>query len=100
MAGVVTLRLAVEAPLGAIVPLEKEMEGAPGVGARVGDPHPAVEAPVGLATTMAPGEVGNVSLKLTPLSATPFGLLRVKVRVEAPPTTLGLGGTRSRKDGG
>src|SRR3972149_12153014 len=78
-------------PLAATLPLENEIEAAPATGAKVGVPHPEVLAPVGLATTMAPGEVGNVSLKFRSLMTTPFGLLIVKVRVEVPPITVGSG---------
>src|SRR3990172_6660107 len=77
--------------LAATEPSENEIEAAPAVGLKVGAPQPEVLAPVGLATTMAPGEVGKVSLKFRSLRATPLGLLMVKVRVEVPPTVVGSG---------
>src|SRR3989304_1500427 len=77
--------------LAATVPFENEIEPAPATGAKVGVPQPEVLAPVGLATTMAPGEVGKVSLKFRSLRATPLGLLMVKVRVEVPPPVGGAG---------
>src|SRR3989304_3365766 len=77
--------------LAATVPFENETAPAAATGAEVGVPQRGVLAPVGLATTMAPGEVGKVSLKFRSLRATPLGLLMVKVRVEVPPTVVGSG---------
>ena len=85
------MTLIVHVPFAAIVPLEKEREAAPAVGAKVGDPQPVVDAFVGFATTMAPGEVGKVSVKFKPLTATDVGLVNVKVRVEMPLTVVGSG---------
>jgi hypothetical protein len=41
--GTLTLKLIVQVLLGAIVPLENEIEVAPAVGAKVGVPQPEVE---------------------------------------------------------
>ena len=58
----------------------------------MGDPQPEVVAPVGVATTIAPGVVGNVSLNATPLKElSGFGLVIVNVRVEMPPVRIGFG---------
>ena len=65
--GAVTATLMEHVPKGPTVPLEKETEPAPAVGEKVGVPQPEVENVAGDATTMFPGEVGNVSLKLSPL---------------------------------
>ena len=91
MTGTVTFTLMVQVPFAAIVPFEKESETAPAVGAKVGVPHPEVDALVGLATTIAPGLVGRVSVKLTPVSVTGVGLVSVKVSVEIPLTVVGSG---------
>jgi len=40
---------------------------------------------------MLPGEVGNVSVKAAPLMVVLLGLVSVNVRVETPPTLIGLG---------
>jgi hypothetical protein len=77
--------------LGASVPFENESEPAPATGAKVGVPHPEVEAFVGLAITIVPGAVGSVSVKLNPVNVTEVGLVKVKVRVEMPPTVVGSG---------
>src|SRR5689334_11077654 len=91
LTGTVTLTLMVQLLFGASVPFENEMEAAPAVGAKVGVPQPVVLAPVGLATTMAPGVVGNVSVKLSALMVTGVGLVSVKVRAETPPVVVGSG---------
>lgn len=77
--------------MGASVPFENEREPAPATGAKVGEPHPEVEAFVGLAMTIVPGAVGSVSVKLSPVNVTGVGLVNVKVRVEMPPTVVGSG---------
>ncbi len=69
VAGAVTLTETVQVPPPAMVPPEKEIEPAPGAGLNVGAPQPVVVAFGVPATTMAPGEVGKVSPKATPLSA-------------------------------
>lgn len=89
--GTVALTLMVQVPLAAIVPFEKERDAAPAVGAKVGVPHPDVEALVGLATTIAPGDVGNISVKLISVSVTGVGFVSVKVSVEIPLTVVGSG---------
>lgn len=90
-AGTVTLTLIVQVLFAAMLPFENEILAAPAVGANVGEPQPVVEAPGVLATTIAPGEVGNVSVKFRPLNEEGVGLVIVKVRVEMPPTVVGSG---------
>ena len=86
-----TLTLTRQLPLAGTVPPENEIESAPATGAKVGVPQPVVLAPVGFATTMAPGLIGNVSLKFTSLMAAAFGLPIVNVSVDIPPTIAGSG---------
>ena len=81
----------VQVPFAAIVPFENEREAAPAVGAKVGEPQPDVEALAGLATTIAPGLVGRVSVKLRSVSVTGVGFVSVKVRVDIPFTVVGSG---------
>src|SRR5262245_7091185 len=66
--GAVTLTLTVQVPPPAMAPPEKLMEPAPADGENVGEPQPFVVGFGDGATTIAPGEVGKVSLKATPLS--------------------------------
>ena len=74
----------------AIPPPENDTDPAPATGEKVGAPQPLVEAEGVAATTIAPGLVGNVSLKATPVSAELVLLLTsVKVRVEVPPVPTG-----------
>src|SRR5262249_15452322 len=87
----VTLTLIVQLLFAATVPFENEREPAPATGAKVGAPQPLVVAAGGLATTIAPGEVGKVSVKLRPESGAPLGLMMVKVSDETPPTLVGWG---------
>jgi len=55
----------------------------------------------GVATVIAPGEVGNVSVNVNPVSAkSVFGLVIVKVRVEVPPVVIGFGANRLEIWGG
>ena len=75
----------------AMLPLEKEIDAAPAVGAKVGEPQPVVDPPVVLATTMAPGVVGRVSVKFNPLNDEEVGLVMVNVRVETPAAVVGSG---------
>ena len=89
--GTVTLTLIVQLLFGARLPLENERDAAPAVGAKVGEPQPVVEAFGVLATIMAPGVVGSVSVKLRPLSVTEVGFVKVKVRVDTPLTVVGSG---------
>jgi hypothetical protein len=84
--------LTVQVALAARVPPEKEIEGLPAVGTKVGVPQPLVLALGVAATTMAPGIVGKVSEKATPFKVVDgFGLVRVKVKVVAVPIATGLG---------
>src|SRR5262249_56217980 len=75
----------------AIVPLENEIDGAPATGENVGVPEPGVGALGGFATTIAPGTVGRLSVKLTPLREPALAFVRVNVSVEIPPTFVGFG---------
>ena len=61
--------MTVQVPPPAIVPLEKEIEPDPAVGEKVGEPQFVVDAPGVAATTMAPGDVGKVSVNATPVRA-------------------------------
>ena len=89
--GTVTLTLMVQVLFAAILPFEKEMETAPAAGANVGVPQPVVEAFGVLATTIAPGVVGKVSVKFNPLNEEVVGFVMVNVRVETPPAVVGSG---------
>lgn len=89
--GTVTLTLIVQVLFAAMLPFEKEIDVAPAAGANVGEPQPVVEALGVLATTIAPGEVGKVSIKFKPLNEEGVGLVIVNVRVETPPTVVGSG---------
>src|ERR1044071_7035010 len=89
--GAWTLTFTVQMLLAATVPFEKEIEPAPGAGANVAAPQPLMVAPAGLATTIAPGEVGNTAVKLPPETAAGLGLVIVKVRAETPLTLVGSG---------
>ena len=84
--------MTVQLPPAAIVPPENEMELAPATGENVGEPQPSVEAFGVLATTIAPGDVGNVSENATPCRLSfGFGLLMRKVSVLVPPVKIGFG---------
>ena len=85
---VVTLTLMVHVPFAAIVPLEKEMEVAPAVGAKVGVPQLVVVAPGVVATFML---AGSGSVKLYPLITPGFGFVNVMVSDETPLTLPGFG---------
>jgi hypothetical protein len=89
--GAVTFTLTMQLPVAALVPFENEMEAAPAVGEKVGVPQPLVEVTTGVVATIFPGEVGKVSVKLTLLRATPFGLCKIKVSVDVPLTEVSLG---------
>jgi hypothetical protein len=89
--GTVTLTLMVQVLFAAMLPFENEIDPAPAAGAKVGDPHPVVEAPGVLATTMAPGVVGRISVKFNPLKEEGVGLVIVNIRVETPPVVVGSG---------
>ena len=93
--GTVTFTLIVQLLLGASVPPVKRMPGSPAASAPPvlsnSDPPHVLDVLSGVATTMAPGEVGNVSVKLSPLTVTGVGLVNVKVNAETPPTLVGSG---------
>ena len=85
------MTLIVHVLFAATLPLENEIEAAPAAGANVGEPQPAVEALGVLATTMAPGVDGRVSVKFSPLKEEEVGLVMVNVRVETPLAVVGSG---------
>jgi hypothetical protein len=89
--GAVTVTPIVQVPLAAMLPPEKVSEAAPAAGEKVGAPQPEVVAAGVPATTMAPGEVGSVSVKLRLLSGVDVGFVIVNVSVETPPSAMGLG---------
>jgi hypothetical protein len=89
--GTVTLTLTVQLLFGESVPFEKEREAAPAVGEKVGDPQPDVVAFGVLATVIAPGDVGRVSVKFKPVIVPVVGFVNVKVSVEIPLTLVGSG---------
>ena len=90
-AGAVTFTLIVQVPPAATVPDKNEIDPAPAAGENVGEPQPAVDAAGVAATTIAPDEVGNVSVKLRAPIAADVGLLIVNVSVETLPAAMGLG---------
>src|SRR5688500_17650054 len=75
----------------AILPFEKAMKAADAAGANVGEPQPVVEVFGVVATTIAPGVVGNVSVKFSPLNEDGVGLVIVNVSVDTPPAVVGSG---------
>jgi hypothetical protein len=86
----VTLTLAVHDPLaGMLAPVvcPKLTVVDPAAGAHVGEPVQVVLAD-GVPATCNPA--GNVSVNFAPVSCTVFGLLNVKVSVEAPLTAIGF----------
>ena len=85
------MTLMVQVLFGAILPFEKESVDEPAAGAKVGDPQPVVEAFGVLATVIAPGEAGRLSVKFNPLIVVGVGLVRVNVSVEMPPAVVGSG---------
>jgi hypothetical protein len=89
--GTVTFTLIVQLLFGESVPFENERDAAPAVGAKVGDPQPEVEAAGVLATVIAPGDVGKVSVKFNPVIVPLVGFVKVKVSVEMPLTLAGSG---------
>ena len=90
-AGATTFTSTVQTPLAGMLPPLKVTTAAPAVGANVAAPQPEVLAAGVAATTIAPGEVGRVSLKATPVNAVAvLGLLRVKRKVAATLAAIGL----------
>jgi len=91
----------VQVPPAAIVAPLKEIEPAPATGVNVGAPQPVVVAEGVPATTIAPGEVGNVSVKATLLRAfAEFEFVMMKVSVDTPPARIGFGANCLEIDGG
>ena len=85
----VTLTDTAHVPLAAIEPPLRLIEGSPAFGEKV--PLQVFVAPGVLATSMAEGEVGKVSLTATPVSAVLVGLVIVSVRTEVPPGRIEVG---------
>ena len=82
----------VQVPPATMLPAENATEVAFAAGANVAAPQPVVLAAGVAATVIAPGLVGKVSLKATPVSAVVgFGFVIVKVSVEVAPTAIGAG---------
>jgi hypothetical protein len=93
--------LTVQVPPPTIEPPEKEIDTLLAAGAKVGVPQPLVLALGVAATFIAPGEVGKVSLKATPVKAVEgFGLVIVKVSVEVPLGAIALGANAFVMEGG
>ena len=80
----------VQVPPAAMLPPEKARLAAPPAGVKAGAPQPLVLAFGVAATTIAPGVVGKVSLKLTPVKALAVGFVSVKTRVLVPPLAIGF----------
>ena len=80
----------VQVPPAAMPPPENARLAAPAAGAKVGAPQPLVLMLGTAATTIAPGVVGKVSVKLTPVNALAVGLLNVNTSVLVPPGAIGL----------
>lgn len=82
----------VQVPPAAMVPFVNEMDTAPALGAKVGDPQPLVVAFGVAATCICAGEVGKVSEnRMLERASFWFGLAIVKVSLEVPPARMGLG---------
>ena len=81
----------IQSLLGPMEPFEKVIDPAPAVGAKVGVPQPVVVAFRGHAITIAPGDVGRVSVNWTPEIVALFGLCNVIVKLEIPPALVGFG---------
>jgi hypothetical protein len=85
----VTLTLTVQVPPAGMVPALKVNDTALAAGANVGVPQPLVLAPGVAATVIAPGLVGKVSAKATPVNAVlGLGLVMVKVNTLVAPTAI------------
>ena len=74
----------------AMLPALNASEAAPATGANVGAPQLVVLAFGGVATTIAPGTVGSVSEKPTPVMPAAVELLSVKTSVVTPPGAIGF----------
>jgi hypothetical protein len=83
-----TFTLAMQVPLAAIVPPEKESDVAPAAGAKVGLPQPEMLTP-GTEATCKP--LGNVSLKATDPREYVLALVIVKIKTVVPFTVTVLG---------
>ena len=89
--GTVTSKLIIQLLFGASVPSENEIESAPAIGLKVGEPHPVVDAFGVGATTMLSGEVGKVSEKFTPPMVDVVGFVNVIFKLEVLPGVITSG---------
>ena len=82
-AGATTWTVTVQLPFAARLPPLNATEAAPATGAKVAAPQPEVVAPGAAATTIAPGDVGSVSLNAMPDSVVAlFGLVMKNLKVD------------------
>src|SRR5687767_794113 len=93
--GTVTLTETVQVPAAASAPPVKRMPGSPAASA---PPKLSVNVPPqvfvvvrGEATSIAPGLIGSVSVKLRLVCVTGVGFVNVRVSVDMPPTLVGSG---------
>ena len=77
-------------PLAAIVPLENEIDVEFGMAVRVGVPQPDGGVLI-VVTLICAGAEGKLSKKLIPLTAVVDVLVKVKDRVEVPPSGMEVG---------
>lgn len=96
MEGAVTSTVTVHDPPAGTVPPVSRMPGSPAArGPPVlsnNEPPQVLDVVKGEATVIAPGDIGNVSVKATPLSASFWlGFVMVRVNVETPPARIGFG---------
>lgn len=90
--GAVTLTDMVQVPPAVMVPLVNDMDVAVATGVKVGVPHPLVVAFGVAATRICAGDVGKVSVNARPVNESFwFGLVIVKVNLDAAPARIGLG---------
>lgn len=76
----------------AATPPEKVMKVAPATGENVGDRHPADVVAAGVAATLIwAGEVGSVSVKLTPVTAVLLEFVIAMDKVEVLPPVIETG---------
>ena len=90
-AGATTCTVTVQVPPAAMLAPLNATEAAPAAGAKVGAPQPEVVGVGAGATTIAPGDVGKVSLKAMPLSVVEvFGLVITNCKVAGTFAAIGL----------
>lgn len=93
--GIATFTETVHVPAAAIEPPVRRMPGSPAASAppalSVNVPPQVLVVVRGEATTITPGDIGSVSVKLISMSVTGVGFVSVKVSVEIPLTVVGSG---------